>query len=79
MSRELPAEILRLVEYRPTPFQQRWHVGAGDKNAGRCGVQLGTLGFKRHHGEPAVVLRMDDSGRAESFSPMQLFPERTTS
>jgi hypothetical protein len=73
-ARVVPDEILRLVEFRPTPFAQRWTVGAGDRNQGRTGLQIGTLGFKRHHGEPAVVLRMDDTSRAESFSPMQLFP-----
>lgn len=77
MSRKpIPDEILRLVEFRPTPetMRQPWEVGPGDKNWGRSGLQIGTLGFKRHHGDPAVVLRMDDTGRAESFSPMQLFP-----
>ncbi|ARL04248.1 hypothetical protein [Burkholderia pseudomallei] len=50
----------------------RWIVGAGDVRAGQAGVQVATIGLK--HSPGYVVLLKLDSGKMDSFSPMQLLP-----
>ncbi len=65
-------DVRRFVKFHPDPFGSRWLVGPGDGRAGQLGRSLGTIALK-HAGGYEVVLELD-SGKIDSFSPMQLFP-----
>lgn len=52
---------------------QRYRVGPGDKREGVCGQAIAIIALKHSPGYE-IVLHLD-SGKQDSFAPMQLFPE----
>lgn len=64
--------IARFVEVNFFPSPSDCVVAAGDKRQGLRGTAIATIGLKHSPGY-AVVMQMQ-SGKLDSFSPMQLMP-----
>lgn len=63
----------RFVRCEPIIDGQRYRVGSGDKRAGQCGIAVAIIALKHSPGYE-IVLHLD-SGKQDSFAPMQLLPE----
>ncbi|MCA8228238.1 hypothetical protein [Burkholderia vietnamiensis] len=72
---DLLGRLVSVEVFDPKAGQTRWMVGPGDRRQGQRGTAIATVGL-RHAGGYEVVLKLD-SGKIDSFSPMQLFPEPT--
>jgi hypothetical protein len=71
-----PDQIAKLVRYEATPNGARWIVGSGDSRAGQRGTCIGIVSLRHVPGYEAVLQL--DSGKVDTFNPMQLFPEAST-
>jgi len=63
----------RFVRCEPIADGQRYRVGPGDRRTGQSGVVVAIISLKHSPGYE-VVLHLD-SGKQDSFAPMQLFPD----
>ncbi|NYT61279.1 hypothetical protein H0A66_02920 [Alcaligenaceae bacterium] len=63
----------RFVRCEAISNGQRYRVGSGDGRASQSGVAVAIIALKHSPGYE-VVLHLD-SGKQDSFAPMQLFPE----
>lgn len=62
----------RFVRCEAVADGQRYRVAPGDSRQGQCGTVVAIIAL-RHSPGYEVVLHLD-SGKQDSFSPMQLFP-----
>lgn len=65
-------DLSKLVNYTEVEDGPWWRAGSGDSRFGQVGQQIGVIGLK-HGGGYEIVMQMQ-SGKIETFRPMQLFP-----
>lgn len=68
-------DLSKLVDYTAIEDGPWWRAGSGDSRFGQVGQQIGVVSLKHSSGY-AIVMQMQ-SGKIESFRPMQLFPYET--
>ncbi|WP_043004911.1 hypothetical protein [Comamonas testosteroni] len=65
-------DLSKLVDYTEVEDGPWWRAGSGDSRFGQVGQQIGVVSLKHASGY-AIVMQMQ-SGKIETFRPMQLFP-----
>ncbi|WP_050874953.1 hypothetical protein [Comamonas testosteroni] len=68
-------DLSKLVDYTAIEDGPWWRAGSGDSRFGQVGQQIGVVSLK-HASDYAIVMQMQ-SGKIETFRPMQLFPYKT--